>query len=431
MMMYQLWPFQPANTQTPEQRQQWWQDCFVPLPEVNRFLQATASAILVGEPGSGKSTAIAALYTTLSESTLLIPYLPHHWPSGARPWMPGGNHLSQILAAAAAEISHKLSQTPELYNNVYHEKHQQQFLFWLIEKYLSRRALIRLLHRLRQSLDLPITIPDTPESLYETTSHETDVWNQLDELVSLAQILKFEQIMVTIDLNEMEAKSLQDDLKKLFGWLDLFEYPEFVIRVAVPQSVAHSLRLAQQTNGRLELITLSPTESTIQNIVSCHLHVATAGAHNQLSELAGPDILKYIQTEIQQLYHNSAIAGWLQWTETLLAITNQQLSVDNLEQTILNFYRRHMPLRLDAIQPGVWRGPQFIRLDQQLYEFLGQLFALGGQANLDLLRDFAGSKEYLNKLASRLRKEIEPLSGENIYLQNRRDQGYWLENFLI
>lgn len=430
-MMHQLWPFQPANIQTPEQRQQWWQDCFVPLPEVNRFLQAPASAVLIGGSGSGKSTAIATLYTTLAESTLLIPYLPHHWPSGTRPWVPKGNHLSQILAAAAAEISHKLSQTPELYTDVCHNKHQQQFFFWLVEKYLSRRALVRLLHRLRQSLDLPIAIPDTPESLYETTTHETDVWNQLDELVSLAQMLKFEQIIVTIDLNEMEAKSLQEDLRNLFGWLDLFEYPEFVIRAAIPQSVVQSLRLAQQINGRLELITLSPTDPIIQNIVSRHLRVSTYGAYSQLHELVSPAILQRVQTEIQQLYNGPAVAGWLQWTEALLITANQQIPMNNLEQITLNFYRHHMPLRLDTIQPGVWRGPQFIRLDQQLYEFLGQLFALQGQPNLDLLQDFAGSKEYLNKLASRLRKEIEPLSGDNIYLQNRRDQGYWLENFLI
>lgn len=430
MITYQTWPFRPTNTHTQEQRQQWWQDCFVSTSEVTRFIQSPASAVLIGGPGSGKSTAIAALHHTLAESALLIPYLPHHWPSGTRPWVPGENHLSQILAAAATEISHKLSETPELYIAICHEKHCQQFLFWLIEKHLSRRALIRLLHRLRQSLNLAITLPDTLEDLY-TNTHETDVWNQLDELVYLAQTLKYKRIVVTIDLSDVQIKNLLNDLQNLFGWLDLFEYPEFAIRAAIPQSVNSSLHLTQQANGRLELITLSSAESSIQEIVSRHLQVATNGTYSQLQQLADLPVLQRLQTEIQQLYNSSALAGWLQWAETLLIIANQQLPVQDPETATIRFYQRHIPLRLETVQSGVWRGPQFIPLDQQLYEFLGKLFTLRGRPDPNSLQAFAGNSDYLNKLASRLRKEIEPLPGENIYLQNRRDRGYWLENFLL
>jgi hypothetical protein len=80
MTTYQRWPFLPASTHTPEQRQQWWQECFIATPEVARFVHAETSAVLIGGPGSGKSTAVAALQYILNEPLLLIPYPPYHWP---------------------------------------------------------------------------------------------------------------------------------------------------------------------------------------------------------------------------------------------------------------------------------------------------------------------------------------------------------------
>jgi DNA-binding response OmpR family regulator len=123
--------------------------------------------------------------------------------------------------------------------------------------------------------------------------------------------------------------------------------------------------------------------------------------------------------------------GWLQWAETLLASAKSPASQQDPDEAACNYYQRHVPLRLDTTQTGVWRGPQLITLDQQPYEFLKKLFELRGRPAPDLLQDFAGSGANLNTLASRLRKQIEPLSNKNIYLQNRRDRGYWLENFAL
>jgi DNA-binding response OmpR family regulator len=77
---------------------------------------------------------------------------------------------------------------------------------------------------------------------------------------------------------------------------------------------------------------------------------------------------------------------------------------------------------------GVWRGPQFLPLDERPYEILKKLFDLKGRSDPNILLEIAGSGENLNTLISRLRREIEPVKGAKIYLQNRRDQGYWLEN---
>jgi hypothetical protein len=431
MIPFQRWPFLPASTHTPEQHQQWWQDCFARTPEVTRFVQAKASAVMVGGAGSGKSTAVAALQYPHDERRLLISYPPHHWPNGGRAWVPGGNHLSQILAAAATEITRSLNETPEAYTAVCQQKHCQQFLFWLVETYLGRRTLSRLLHRLRQSLEATVILPEASNSLYETTTREADVWNQLDELVDLSKALQYNRIIVTIDLNEAEAYAHLDDLRDLFGWLDLFEYPEFALQAAIPEAVDTLLKLTEQINGRSEIIYLRQNEDMIQDIVSRHICTATNSTYNRLEDFTTTAVISRAREEIQQLYGRESLGGWLHWTETLLANANNRKSLQDPDEAAYNYFQRHIPIRLEVTQPGVWRGPQLILLDQQPYELLKKLFELRGRSAPDLLQDFAGSGANLNTLASRLRKQIEPLSNKTIYLHNRRDRGYWLENFIL
>ena len=98
---------------------------------------------------------------------------------------------------------------------------------------------------------------------------------------------------------------------------------------------------------------------------------------------------------------------------------------------------------------GVWRGPQFIALDKTLYEALRTLFLLGGAPSPEALIRMAGNPTNLNTLMSRLRAKVEPRIGPSesatgasrpksgqpsgrseLYIHNRRDLGYWLENFI-
>ena len=93
------------------------------------------------------------------------------------------------------------------------------------------------------------------------------------------------------------------------------------------------------------------------------------------------------------------------------------------------FYQRHVPLRLVPEQMGVWRGPQLLTLDRQPFELLRKLFDLQGQPAPEALLQIAGTQANLNTLIGRVRKIIEPIAKTNIYIQNKRDLGYWLENF--
>lgn len=281
----QRWPFLPASTHTSEQRERWWRECFTRTPEVMNFCRAEASAVVIGGPGSGKSTAVAALPYLLPDTILLLPYPPHHWPQGVRPWVPGGNHLSQILAVTATEVTRLLSDNPAAFIAVQAEVHNQQFLFWLIESHLGRRTSARLQHRLRQALGAEIVFPETMHDLYETTTRETDVWNQLDELAYLVETMGYSRIIVTIDLNEAEASAHLHDLRDLFSWLDLFEYPKFAIRAAIPQVADSLLHLTQGGNGHYEIIRLRQNNEMIEEILARYLQVTTQGQCQTLREM--------------------------------------------------------------------------------------------------------------------------------------------------
>ncbi|HUM71536.1 MAG TPA: hypothetical protein PLK31_22140, partial [Chloroflexota bacterium] len=99
---------------------------------------------------------------------------------------------------------------------------------------------------------------------------------------------------------------------------------------------------------------------------------------------------------------------------------------------VTTYYKRHIHLRLDEKKQGLWRGPQFIPLENQPFEMMKMLFEKRGNPAPEALYQIAGSVANLNTIANRLRQKVEPIKGKtNVYLHNRRDQGYWLENFLI
>jgi DNA-binding response OmpR family regulator len=155
------------------------------------------------------------------------------------------------------------------------------------------------------------------------------------------------------------------------------------------------------------------------------------GEYDSLLGLVDTAILEHARKEIQAIYQQPTLAGWLNWVEASLATavnSKCKLPLSDAKSITRTYYERHFPLRLMPDRQGVWRGPQFLPLDERPYEILKKLFDLKGRSDPNILLEIAGSGENLNTLISRLRREIEPVKGAKIYLQNRRDQGYWLEN---
>jgi len=431
MMQYEPWPFLPANAFTPAQADRWWQECFLRTEAIRDFTAVSGSAILVGEAGSGKSVALQTLLHETAASILHVPYPVQNWPQGQRPWLPGRRHVSQLMAASANEIVRLLSQEPDRFQRC-HEL-LCEFLIWLVQKHLGRRTLVRLLQQINRATDVNLSIPDRDEieDIYPSDDQTADVRGQLDELAELVQALGFAGVMISIDLNEQEASLSGQDLSELFR-LDLLENPGVMLRAVLPESIVLQAQIENRVGGHLRIIPMYLSEADIAELVQRYLQMATGGEISTLEELANTAVLNRASKEISTLYNAPTIAGWLHWTETILTQYLAQprpTPLTDAKAAALAYYRRHVPLRLVPQHMAVWRGPQLLSLDRQPFELLRTLFELQGQPAPDALLQIAGTQANLNTLIGRIRKIIEPIAKTNIYIHNRRDLGYWLENF--
>ena len=165
-----------------------------------------------------------------------------------------------------------------------------------------------------------------------------------------------------------------------------------------------------------------------------HLRAATAGQFENLRQLCSPDLLARLEKMVAEEFDRSSPPGaWLKVCEIALEMVNRTgqvpLSSEMFPALRHTYALRHQPLRLGAKEqfPGVWRGYQWLSLDRALYDFLTLLMQQKGR-RVD--SEMMPSKGNLHTLASRLRKVIEPDPADKVYLKNRRDEGYWLENFV-
>lgn len=437
MESYQRWPFLPATMRTPEQNRQWWEHCFQVTLPVENFANAVGSTAVMGHQGNGKTTALGYVMSQVGGQSLLVRYPSQNWPHSPRPKMPGKGHVSQIMALVAAGVVHVVETEPERYTAVQANPLQQEFLCWLVEKYLGRRNLVRLAYRLQQATQATLAVPEQFNEVYASDEDEAEVWGQIGESADLVQALGFKRIVLLIDLNEMEMSEHLTDLISLFSRLDLLEHPGWSVRAALPQTDITRQQVLHAVNGRLHPIRLEYTNEQMQAIVSRHLQAATDGRVRTLEMLADTAVLARARQELQVLYGTQTLAGWLHWAETLLNLAAagcefEDAALSEADKVVLTYYKRHMVLRLDEGKQGVWRGPQYIPLEGQPFELMKKLFGARGRPSPDALFQVAGSVANLNTLANRLREKVEPVKGKtNVYIQNRREQGYWLENFII
>ncbi len=423
---YYRWPFLPVTALPPEQADVWWQECFVPLPAMQMW-QGTAPAMAaVGGAGSGKSTAVAWLRRTLDPNALSISYETEQWNRLTQLGMakPGGTLLEQLLSLTSLEIIRRLDEQPDRAKPLCHNPFAAEFLTWLLDKHLDRRTFLRFRHRLAQTVGKPNLLPEKTD-LQLAYNGAT-----LAELLETVQGLGFNQLVLFLDLDERWAEVNRSDLILLFQAIPLLEQRGLLIRAALPESSLDKGDLAVRAAGRLQLARLYFDEAACQEIVQRCLRAATDGSFDSLEMLANTAVLQQAKAEIEKLYGEQALAGWLHWADTLLAVYDGN-PLKEVDEAVYQYYARHVPLRLASDQHGVWRGPQFVPLQERPFDLLKTLFELNGRPSPDKLILMANnSGDALNKLASRLYEALEPLKKRRVYIQNNRVSGYWLENFI-
>lgn len=412
-----------------QQAATWWQECFVPLPAMQTW-QKDGSTAVVGSPGSGKSTVVAWTKKTLEPEAFVVHYDFGEWQRLMRLELVKKdlpeNLLAQIFAMISIEIERLLSEHPEKAASLSRYPYVSEFLTWLLKGHLDHRTFSRFRHRLSLALNSPDVVSSATDDLYSAYTGRA-----LSELIETVRFLGFTKLVVFIDLDEYEANKNLDDLVMLFSAIPLMEQKGLVLRAALPQSSIDKGDLLTCSGGRLQAANLSYGEAACQSIIQRYLHVATEGRNNNLEKLAKPVVLKRAGLEIENLYGEQTVAGWLHWTQTLLCMFAGS-PLNDPEEAAYQFYMRHVKLRLASDRQGVWRGPQFVELDDRPFDLLKALFDLKGRASPEgLSYAINESSEYINTLASRLRKKLEPVKKRHIYIHNSRLSGYWLENFVI
>lgn len=423
------WPFLPFESRSPQETERWWAECYVPTVAADMLQDLSRSVIVSGCAGSGKSVAAAALVRETAGRSLIIEYPPAYWPGGKHAWLTEGNHLRQMMACAANRVRELLSSQPDLLAGLTVVK--QEFLRWLIQKHLDERALPRLADKIKSPDSQPLfNLPF--KDIYSTDSTPAHAKGQIEELVDLVEGLGFETVIVLIDLPE--TNSQLEGVAGLFEWLELLQHPGFTIKTTLPETAVEGARISDEVRGRITITPLLWSRKTCQMVANRHLRAAIPSQRRELADLAVSSLLDELAAEVEKLFDQPTPRGWMALAAALLesyATTNKPLANADRDKVVCAFYAKCAPLRLDRSRQGVWRGPQFIALDDQPFRFLEVLWEAGDSSTtMNALLEIAGSKENVNTLASRVRKKIEPVPKTPIYFHNERGQGYRLDDHL-
>ncbi|MBE7551040.1 MAG: AAA family ATPase [Anaerolineales bacterium] len=425
-----LWPFLPEEQRTPEQNERWWAECYVPSPADVTLRGLPRSVIVSGGPGSGKTTALQALEKQEIGGWLIFRYPVERWPGKPYAWASGHQHLGQMMACASITIKDFLTRHPEKANALSYTN--LEFLRWLIEKYSNARAFRRWADDLNQPALLEL-LQQPFDDIYPTETALADVQGQIEELVTVSRRLGFAGVMVLVDIDEAEAaqKAVLEQISDLFGWLTPLQIEGFAIKAAIPEQAVKQARLIDRSRGRITFARLDWSIKLCREIGQRHLSAATEGKLTTLRQLANESVLARLEEQLTALYLGPSPQAWVCLTAVLLdhyTKSGQRLVVDS-EALIRDYFVHFVPLKIDRERLGVWRGTQFMSLEPQTFRFLEILWhhRQGSDATRDLLA-ISGSKGNVNSLASRLRKRIEPVPSQPVYIHNSRNQGYWLEN---
>lgn len=424
------WVFQPSQARSFEENERWWRECYVPSASDAVLQSHSHWRILVGEIGCGKSIALDALERQARERALILRYPPEYWPRGKKVLKREGSHLSQLMALAGYTIRHTSSITLE--RIIALPRFQREFLRWLMDKFGGPRTYIRWVQSLGGSDEDPLVMIPF-EDLYPTETEFLDVQGQIEDLIALVRRWGYTQVLVLIDTGNLTVEQ-SNELGNLFDWLELMHHDGLAVVTAVtPETLAQG-DLVARARGRVSVTRLHWTRDQVRALANRHIMTATDQQIRSL-EQSSPELVQPLEAMIEAEYGMPTPQGWVALAELLLDLASRfgvplRQSEDELKCA---FYARFMPLRLDKTpnHRGIWRGPKFIPLDEQPFRLIEALVQPNGKPVLSNdLKRVAGSLNNVHTLVRRVREAIEPDPAKPIYLKNKRDEGYWLENLV-
>jgi hypothetical protein len=436
---YHDWPFRP-DWRTPAQRVRWWETCYLPGPVDYQLLDLSGWTLIVGGPGSGKSVALSAWIEQQPATSLIVDYPLDCWPGGARAWAPNDpRHLPQMLASATMGLYGYLEDNPHLAPGL--APSQRVHLRALIEQLGDASLYHQLIFRFASPDHEAYRATEVPDSLREAPKTQRDMELSVKNLIWLAKGLGLDQVVLTFDLPRHCPPETQPLLATMLRGLDIVSNSEFLVVAAVPESSLRERRPASLARSRVSVVTPSWDEARCRAAAARHICLALDAEPDRytLEDFAAPELLHQAGQIIRQEYGEPSPTGWVDLAESLLYWTHRAyeakklpmpIPVEETHRVLRSYFYRHMPLWPDAESHGVWRGPRFIRLDDQPLNFLLLLERRNGPVNWDDfdMQSLVGSKKNVHSIASRVRKAIEPFPKQPVYLMNDRGGGgYHLE----
>ncbi len=436
---YADWPFWPEMRSDADQAR-WWQTCYFEAAADRQLQGAYHWFLLAGGPGSGKTVARRAWLRRQTADSLVLRYPPERWPGSPKAWFPDNpSHLAQMMATAGLTIAERLQQQPALIDAL--DEFQREFLRALLQFMGGERHYRRFVASLPRAYSDRLLAASVDSDFFGDGQSWRGVQHQIEELSQLLRGLGLRRALYVIDpptpLGPEHAAGLAD----LFGWLDLTDNPGLAVAAVARDELLAAGSVLARARGRAGLIYTNWTAAACHRVAENHLRAALAETPAaSLASMLTDEALANLDKLVKDEYGRPTPAPWVDLAETLLHMTQRHsdplptpLSPHDLARLKAEYFRRHVPLRLDPQRSGVWRGPRFIPLKPQPLRFLQLLQKRGGHlVNWDDndLRRLATSQNNMHSLASRARREVEPVDGYEVYLCNRTgiDGGYWLEN---
>lgn len=431
---YQPWVFQPINTMTPAQRQQWFADCFLLTADLETFINAEGAAILVGETHSGQRVALEKLEQVWQQRAWVVKYRVAEWQGLMTDVDSPEQHFQQLMVLIARELGEWLREQFTANNYALLEQLDEislEYLLWFLPHYLgqlqSGRAWRRLLFALKQwSAFAEELLP--PDDLCHPEAQQEIVV----ELLELLYGLGFEGIMV-VALNEESDDNPPITFRPLFNNYTLLEQRNFFLRGAVLKN-DFDIGSWGVINGRVTVVHLHYTPAQVREIGERHLQVSTASQVKGEMGLANTAVWERGWAELEKIHGRVDPVQWLKFVQLLIEYARigsvalpLDLTTDESIVTILaQYYQQYVPLRLDRQREIVWRGHEPIELSGTLYAILEALYHQKGLPGHKRLQTVAGTSANLHTQIKRLRRKIEPLDNHQVYITNTRETGYLL-----
>jgi hypothetical protein len=436
---YADWPFWPEMRSDADQAR-WWDECYVEAAADRQLPGVYHWFLLVGGPGSGKTVARRAWLRRQRADSLVLRYPPERWPGSPKAWFPDNpSHLAQMMATAGLAVAERLQQTPALLDAL-GELHLE-FLRALLQFMGGERHYRRFVAALPRAYAERLLAVAVDGDFFGDGYSWRGVQSQIEELSQLLRGLGLRRALYVIDPPTPLGPEHAGGLADLFGWLDLTDNPGFAVAAVARDELLAAGSVLARARGRAGLVYTDWTALTCHRVAERHLSAALPDAPAApLAALLTEDALAGLDMLVAGEYGRPTPAAWAALAETLLYVTRRAerplvppLMTNDLPRLKAEYFRRHVLLRLDPQRGGVWRGPRFIPLNSQPLRFLQLLQQRGDHpVNWDDndLRLLAGSKNNVHSIASRARRAIEPVAGQDVYLCNRTsdDGGYWLEN---